>query len=107
MSEVKTIECQSYFVGGTGEALYKFSWPELDTGLDIKLHLNNGALSEIGVCKMAFYENCKEGDLIVAVDTDETFGMSLENGDLIIACPEVYDFMIDIDGNLLAIEEGS
>lgn len=104
MSEVKTIECLPYFVGSSEEALYKFSWTQTSSNLDIKLHLNYEALSSLGVCKTAFYETCKEGELIVAVDTDEVFGMNLEEGDLIMVYPENYDFEIDSNGNLLISE---
>lgn len=107
MSEVKTIECLPYFVGGQEEALYKFYWPQTSSNLDIKLHLNYEALSSLGnlnVCKTAFYETCREGELIVAVNTDEVFGMNLEEGDLIMVYPENYDFEIDSNGNLLISE---
>lgn len=101
MPEVKTIVCLPCFVGGSRNALYKFSWPQIDTNLDIKFHLNNEALLGTEVCKTAFYEKCKEGDLVVAVRTNEIFGMNLEEGDLVMVYPENYDFEVDSNGCLL------
>lgn len=104
MSEVKTIRCFPHFIGASEKALYRFSGCQEGTSLDIKFHLNFEELPDIGICKTAFYTPCQEGDLVVAVNTDEVFGINLEEGDLVMVYPETYDFEIDNNGCLLQKE---
>ena len=97
MSEVKTIRCFPHFVGSSEKALYKFS----EFQGDISLHLNFEEVSGIGICKTAFYTPCQEGELVVAVNTEEIIGVNLEEGELIMVFSEEYDFEVDSNGCLL------
>lgn len=103
MPSIKTVECFSDFFIQSRRAkcvaTLSLKPSKLEDNTQFKVLLKSSSDQE-GSIEKFLYENCKDGELVVAVKGDGMFSFNLQEGELIVVCPEGYDFEL-VDGELI------
>lgn len=104
MPETKTIECFSKFCvfskNEGSKGVIETSIPKIKESSEILVCLETKFEEDTKGLPSCLYKGCKEGELVIGYKGEEMFSFNLEQGELIVVCPENYDFELK-DGYLI------